>query len=84
MDRNNYVKRFKARWVICGNCQRPGIDFTDTSAPVPTDPAIRMFWSMITIKKKCYCQVNIIIAYLHAVMRERKVYIRPPPGFAIK
>jgi hypothetical protein len=39
---------------------------------------------MIAIKKKRCRQVDIVTAYLHAVMRERKVYMRPPPGFAVK
>jgi hypothetical protein len=81
LDKHNIVQRFKARWVICGNCQRPGIDFNDTSSPVPTDQAIRMFLTIIAVKKKCCKQVDIVTAYLYALMNERRIYMRPPTGF---
>ncbi|CEL09510.1 hypothetical protein ASPCAL12645 [Aspergillus calidoustus] len=81
LNKENRVQRFKARWVICGNRQRPGVDFDDTSSPVPTDPAIRMFLTMIATKKKRCKQVDIVTAFLYAMMKERKIFMRPPPGF---
>jgi hypothetical protein len=81
LDKENFVCRFKARWVICGNNQRPGIDFYDSSAPVPSDAAVRMFLTMVAILHKSCRQVDVVTAYLHAALKQHKIYMRQPPGF---
>lgn len=40
-----------------------------------------MFWTMVAIKNKACRQVDIATAYLHAAIRNRKIFMRQPPGF---
>ena len=39
---NNYAVKFKARFVVCGYSQRPGIDFHETFSPTTSSHTIMM------------------------------------------
>jgi hypothetical protein len=80
------VKRngiFRARLVACGYSQVPGINFSESFAPVLNDVSFRIiliakfFWNMI-------CSVvHIETAYLHGDLDE-EVYMEVPKGLEIK
>lgn len=50
IDSDGYINQFRARWVICGNRQKPGINFNDTYAPVAAETSIKMALTAIACK----------------------------------
>ena len=60
------VVRNKARLVAQGFCQKEGIDFEETFAPVARLKAIRIFLAFA--------------AFLNGFIEE-EVYVKQPPGF---
>jgi histone deacetylase 1/2 len=40
------LDRYKARWVLCGFTQRPGIDFDETFSPVVKPATVRTVLSL--------------------------------------
>ena len=81
--RNKYhadgsVERRKARIVAQGFSQRPGIDFTETYAPVAKLSSVRILLSLAASQGFQVRQLDIATAYLNGDMDER-VFMRPPP-----
>jgi hypothetical protein len=62
------IVRNKARLVAQGYCQKEGIDYEETFAPVARLEAIRLF------------QMDVKCAFLNGYIEE-EVYVRQPPGF---
>lgn len=50
-DKQDFITELRARWVICGNRQRPGFDFDDTYAPITRPESTRLFLSMVAIRQ---------------------------------
>ena len=80
--RNKYnaqgtVDRRKARLVAQGFSQRPGVDFTDTFAPVARLSSVRILLSIAAAENLKLRQLDITTAYLNGYMDE-VVYMRPP------
>ena len=79
------VKRngvFRARLVACGYSQIPGVDFTESYAPVINDITWRM---LIIIKMLWNLSAKIIdveTAFLHGDLEE-EIYMDVPAGFEI-
>jgi hypothetical protein len=48
-DTNNFITEWRARWVVCGNRQRPEKGFNITYAPVVTESATKLVLSAIAI-----------------------------------
>lgn len=80
-DADGYVTRFKARWVICGNRQRPGEDFDMTHAPVASESSVKMALTAIALRDLEWEQVDVVTAFLHSAIDDRKIYMRQPTGF---
>lgn len=78
----DYVTGFKARWVVCGNRQRFGIDFDENYAPVATDQTIKLFLCLVAVKGLVTRQFDVVPAYLNGKLRDHQVYIRQPTRFA--
>lgn len=80
-DENNCILQYRARWVICGNRQRPGVDFDERSSPVASDQAIKLFFTMIATQKLYHEHFDVVTAYLNAAIDDRIVWMRQPTGF---
>src|SRR6202161_2620864 len=80
-DADNYILTYRARWVICGNRQREGLDFDNTYAPVVTETATKLALSAIAIHGLYAEQVDFVTAYLNAQLQGRKIYMRLPTGY---
>ncbi|KAJ5561635.1 hypothetical protein N7461_000396 [Penicillium sp. DV-2018c] len=78
VDKDNVVKEFRARWVICGNRQRPGLDFDDNYAPVARSETMRLFLSMVVIKQMTIEHIDYTAAYLNAIIDNRVIWMRQP------
>lgn len=82
-DQDNAITEFRARWVVCGNRQIHGVDFDATYTPVATDTTIKLVLSIISMLNLQCEQIDFVTAYLNAKLRDKKIFMRQPTGFAI-
>ena len=80
--RNKYnpdgtIQRRKARLVAKGYAQKPGVDFSETFAPVARLSSIRMVMALAAENKLQVEQLDITTAYLHGSLRE-EVFMDTP------
>ena len=74
------VVRNKTRLVAQGFCQKEGIDFEETFAPVARLEAIRIFLAFTASKGFKVFQMYVKSAFLNGFIEE-EVYVKQPPGF---
>ncbi|WVZ80445.1 hypothetical protein U9M48_027918 [Paspalum notatum var. saurae] len=77
---NGMVVRNKARLVAQGFCQKEGIDYVETFAPVARLEAIRILLAFAASKGFKLQQIDVKSAFLNGFIEE-EVYVRQPPGF---
>lgn len=73
------VTKYKARLVVRGFQQVPGIDFTETYAATATPPTWRVILAIAAIEDLEVEQIDFIGAFLNAGV-DVDVYIEPPEG----
>ncbi|WVZ75490.1 LOW QUALITY PROTEIN: hypothetical protein U9M48_023536 [Paspalum notatum var. saurae] len=74
------VVRNKVRLVAHGFCQKEGIDYEETFAPVARLEAIRILLAFAASKGFKLQQMDVKSAFLNGFIEE-EVYVRQPPGF---
>ncbi|WVZ76644.1 hypothetical protein U9M48_024600 [Paspalum notatum var. saurae] len=74
------VVRNKARLVAQGFCQKEGIDYEETFAPVARLEAIRILLAFAASKGFKLQQMDVKSAFLNGFIEE-EVYVRQPLGF---
>ncbi|WVZ52606.1 hypothetical protein U9M48_003650 [Paspalum notatum var. saurae] len=74
------VVRNKARLVAQGFCQKEGIDYEETFAPVARLEAIKILLAFAVSKGFKLQQMDAKSAFLNGFIEE-EVYVRQPPGF---
>ncbi|KAL0312877.1 UNVERIFIED_CONTAM: Retrovirus-related Pol polyprotein from transposon TNT 1-94 [Sesamum radiatum] len=74
------IEKFKARLVIQGFRQRPGIDYFDTYAPVARISTIRLLIALASIHNLVIHQMDVKTAFLNGDLDE-EVYMKQPEGF---
>jgi hypothetical protein len=74
------LERCKARWVVRGFSQRPGIDFHQTFSPVVKPTTIRTVLHLAATRQWPVHQLDVKNAFLHGDLAER-VYCHQPAGF---
>ena len=77
---NGIVVRNKARLVAQGFCQKEGIDYDETFAPVARLEAIRILLAFVASKGFKLQQIDVKSAFLNGFIEE-DVYVKQPPGF---
>lgn len=80
-DSDDFVTEYKARWVVCGNRQRPGLDFDDRYAPVASGQGTRLFLAASAARGWFILQFDVAAAYLNAVLDDRMVVMVQPTGY---
>ncbi|WVZ63257.1 hypothetical protein U9M48_012902 [Paspalum notatum var. saurae] len=74
------VVRNKTRLVSQGFCQKEGIDYEETFAPIARLEAIRILLPFAASKGFKLQQMDVTSAFLNGFIEE-EVYVRQPPGF---
>lgn len=74
------LERRKARWVVRGFSQRPGVDFHQTFSPVVKPATIRTVLHLAATRRWPVHQLDVKNAFLHGDLAER-VYCHQPAGF---
>lgn len=77
------VERYKARLVVKGYKQKPGIDYFEVFAPVSRMDTVRMILSLAAQSKWKVYQMDVKTAFLNGILQE-EVYVEQPPGFIKK
>ncbi|WVZ58251.1 LOW QUALITY PROTEIN: hypothetical protein U9M48_008537 [Paspalum notatum var. saurae] len=77
---NGMVVSNKARLVAQGFCQKDGIDYAETFAPIACLEAIRILLAFAASKGFKLQQMDVKSAFLNEFIEE-EVYVRQPPGF---
>ncbi|CAM9438252.1 unnamed protein product [Chrysoparadoxa australica] len=75
-------RRYKARLVVMGNTQVPGVDFTESFSPVAMDSTIRMVLALANHRDWEVKQFDVEVAFLNANLEE-PTWVRPPDGISI-
>jgi hypothetical protein len=74
------LERRKARWVLRGDVQRPGVDFDQTFSPVVKPATIRTVLTLAASFNWPVHQLDVSNAFLHGELKET-VYCQQPTGF---
>ena len=78
------VVRYKARLVVQGFSQVPGVDYFDTFAPVAWLALIRTVLAIVTAENLEIHQIDIKGAYLNGELTDQEVvYMKQPPGYPV-
>jgi Reverse transcriptase (RNA-dependent DNA polymerase) len=72
--------RYRARLVVQGFTQIPGIDFKESHAPVANDVTICLLLSLSITNKWAVQQIDVETAFLYGELNET-VYLKKPLGF---
>jgi hypothetical protein len=74
------LERRKARWVICGDNQRTGIDSGETFTPAVKPATKRTILGLVANKQWLTNQLDVSNAFLHDRLKEKCTAVTTRPG----
>ncbi|MBW0520737.1 hypothetical protein O181_060452 [Austropuccinia psidii MF-1] len=74
------IEKFKACLIVRGDCQRPGVDCTETYAPTASLMLLRLVLAHAVCNNWVISSFDVSGAYLHSPVKET-VFIEPPTFF---
>ncbi|KAL0388718.1 UNVERIFIED_CONTAM: Retrovirus-related Pol polyprotein from transposon RE2 [Sesamum radiatum] len=83
LNADGSIQKHKARLVAKGYSQLPGIDYTETFAPVARLDTIRALIAIAANKKWKIYQMDVKSAFLNGYIDE-EIYVEQPQGFIAK
>ncbi|KAL0414349.1 UNVERIFIED_CONTAM: Retrovirus-related Pol polyprotein from transposon RE1 [Sesamum radiatum] len=83
LNADGSIQKHKARLVAKGYSQLPGIDYTETFAPVARLDTIRALVAIAANKKWKIYQMDVKSAFLNGYIDE-EIYVEQPQGFVAK
>ncbi|KAL0356283.1 UNVERIFIED_CONTAM: Retrovirus-related Pol polyprotein from transposon RE1 [Sesamum radiatum] len=83
LNADGSIQKHKARLVAKGYSQLPGIDYTETFAPVARLDTIRALVAITANKKWKIYQMDVKSAFLNGYIDE-EIYVEQPQGFVAK
>ncbi|KAL0553874.1 hypothetical protein IC582_007778 [Cucumis melo] len=81
-NENNEVTRYKARLVVQGFSQRPGIDYEETYSSLVDAITLRYLISLVVCENLDMHLMDVVTAYLYGSL-ENEIYMKMPEGFKI-
>ncbi|KAM1217065.1 hypothetical protein ACFX2I_013247 [Malus domestica] len=82
-NQDGSIQKHKARLVARGFTQKPGIDFSETFAPVARLETIRTLIVVVAQKNWLIYQLDVKCAFFNGVLEE-EVYVKQPSGFMLE
>jgi hypothetical protein len=79
-NQDGSVDRYKARLVVKGFAQRPGVDFTELFAPVSRYATLRALLAHVAANDLELHQLDVKVAFLNGPLQET-IFMVQPPGF---
>ena len=81
-DESGNVDKHKARLVILGSSQKPGVDYSEqeTFAPVMRFDTLRTLLAIAAVRDWDIVQIDVKGAYLNGKVKE-EIYMRQPTGY---
>ncbi|KAJ8717783.1 hypothetical protein PYW07_005713 [Mythimna separata] len=79
-NENGDIVKFKARLVIKGCSQKPGIDYTEVFSPVVRLASLRYLFALAVKHDLDICQMDAVSAFLQGDIEE-EIYMRQPPMY---
>jgi len=76
------VRKFKARLVIKGFSQRPGIDYSETFSPVAHAESFRIIMALSAQQGLFLRQIDVVGAFLNGDI-DGDIYMKQPDGFTV-
>jgi hypothetical protein len=73
------LERYKARWVLLGFTQHPGVNYDETFSPVVKPATVRTVLSLTLARSWPVRQLDVKNAFLHGAITET-VYCCQPAG----
>jgi hypothetical protein len=80
MHADGSLERYKARYVLRGFTQRPGVDYDETFSPVVKSATVRTVLTLALSRDWPVHQLDVKNAFLHGTLMET-VYCTQPVGF---
>lgn len=80
LNSDGSLARYKARWMVRGFTQQPGVDYGDTFSPVIKPTTIRVVLSIVVSSSWPIHQLDVKNAFLHGKLAET-VFAQQPSGF---
>jgi hypothetical protein len=76
------INKFKARFCVCGDKEKAGIDFWETWSAVVHWSTVRTMMILSTKLGLSTAQADITAAFVHANLKPGEhIYVHQPPGF---
>ena len=77
------IRKLKARFCVRGDCQKEGVDFFDTYAPVVSWTTVRLLLIISIVLGLATKQVDYTAAFVQAKLSEdEEVFVAMPRGYA--
>ncbi|GKV19157.1 hypothetical protein SLEP1_g29451 [Rubroshorea leprosula] len=82
LNPNGSVHKYKARLVVKGYAQEPGVDYGETFAPVARHDTIKLLVALVAnLGWKVY-HMDVKSAFLNGILEE-EIYVEQPQGFEV-
>ncbi|KAH9699455.1 hypothetical protein KPL71_024353 [Citrus sinensis] len=80
LNADGSINKYKARLVVKGFAQVPGVDYSDTFAPVARLDIIRLLLAVAAQKNWRVYQLDVKSAFLNGFLQE-EIYVEQPEGY---